>query len=299
MNNTLKTFVLFGALMALFGALGYLIFGGVGGLVFFLVIAGIFNVISYWFSDKIALSMAGAHEVSQEQEPGLHGIVTDVAQLASIPKPRVYVIETESPNAFATGRSPSHAVVAVTSGIRRILTDRELRAVLAHEVGHVRNRDILIGTVAATIAGAISYLQTMLFWGAMFGGGRDRNGNGVVALLATMVGGLVAAILQMAISRTREFQADRSGAEYTHDPEALASALRKISQGVQVRPMEQKPVTQAISSLYIMNPFRGGEGLSNLFSTHPPTEERIRRLDEMAREMGQFPTATDAWRNLG
>src|SRR5215831_4776160 len=165
MNNTFKTFVLFGALMALFGALGYQIFGGVGGLVFFLVIAGVFNVFSYWFSDKLALSMAGAHEVSQEQEPGLHGIVADVAQLAGIPKPRVYVIDTESPNAFATGRSPSHAVVAVTGGIRRILTDRELRAVLAHEVGHVKNRDILIGTIAATIAGAISYLQTALFWG--------------------------------------------------------------------------------------------------------------------------------------
>jgi heat shock protein HtpX len=224
----------------------------------------------------------------------LHGIVSEVAQLAGIPKPRVYVIETESPNAFATGRSPSHAVVAVTSGIRRILSDRELRAVLAHEVGHVKNRDILIGTIAATIAGAISYLQTMLLWTTMLGGGdRERGGNALVAIGATIIGGIVAAILQMAISRAREFQADRSGAEYTHDPQALASALQKISQGVESRPMEPKPVTQAISSLYIMNPFRGGAGLTNLFSTHPPTEERIRRLNAMASEMGQFPSSGD------
>src|SRR6266508_3197907 len=228
--------------------------------------------------------MAGAHEVTREQEPQLHAMVEEVATLAGVPKPRVYVIDNESPNAFATGRNPQHAVVAVTTGIRRILSDRELRAVIGHEIGHVKNRDILTGSIAATIAGAISYLQTMLFWGMLFSGGRDREGGGnpMVALLASIVAGIAAVMLQMAISRTREYAADKSGAEYLHDPEALASALGKLHNGVQMHPMQQTAGTQATSSLYIMHPFRMEGGLSALFSTHPPIEERIKRLRQMA-----------------
>jgi len=239
------------------------------------------NLATYWFSDKLALRMAGAHEVSQQEEPHLHAMVEEVAILAGVPKPKVFVIENESPNAFATGRNPQHAVVAVTTGIQRILTDRELRAVIGHEIGHVKNRDILISSIAATIAGAISYIQMMLIWGSLFSGGRDRN-NGLMALGAAIIAAIAAAILQMAISRTREYAADRSGAEYTHDPESLASALGKLHNGVQMRPMEQKAGAEATSSLYIVHPFRAGGGLSRLFSTHPPIEERIRRLRQMA-----------------
>jgi heat shock protein HtpX len=277
--NGLKTAILMGALMGLFAGLGYLLFGGLNGLIFFLVIAGVMNFIAYWFSDSLALRMAGAHAVTREQEPHLYAMVGELAELAGVPMPKVYVVPNESPNAFATGRNPSHAAVAVTTGIRRVLSDRELRAVLAHEIGHVKNRDILIGSIAATIAGAISYIQMMLFWGTMLGG-RGRQG-GLVAILAAMIAALVAAILQMAISRTREYQADRSGAEYIRDPEALAAALAKLQSGVAVRPMEATPGTEATSALYIVHPFRGG-GVGNLFSTHPPIEERIRRLRRMA-----------------
>jgi heat shock protein HtpX len=285
-----------GALTGLFAGLGYLIFGGLSGLIFFLILAGIMNLITYWFSDKLALRMAGAHEVTEQQEPELHATVARVASQAGIPKPKVYVIQNESPNAFATGRDPKHAVVAVTTGIRRILDDRELRAVLGHEVAHVKNRDILIGSVAATIAGAISYIQTMLFWGAMFGGGNDnRNGgNFIIAMLASIIGAMVAGILQMAISRTREYQADRSGAEYTGDPEALARALEKISMGVEARPMEKTPGAEATSSLYIMHPFRA-EGLANLFSTHPPVEERVRRLRAMKPSIDIGSSGDRSW----
>jgi heat shock protein HtpX len=282
MSNALKTAVLLGALTGLFAGLGYLLFGGLNGLVFFLILAGIMNFVSYWFSDSLALRMAGARQVSEEEEPGLHAIVADVARLANVPKPKVYVVDTESPNAFATGRNPDHAVVAVTAGIRRILSDRELRAVIGHEMGHVKNRDILTSSIAATIAGAISYLQMIFIWGSMFGGGRDREGNGLLALLGVIIAPIVAGILQMAISRTREYQADRSGAEYTRDPMSLAAALQKLQMGTQMRPMAQTPGTQATSALFIVHPFRMGEGLSNLFSTHPPIEERIKRLREMA-----------------
>jgi heat shock protein HtpX len=267
----------------LFAGLGYLIFGGLNGLIFFLIIAGIMNFIAYWFSDKLALRMAGAREVTPQEEPGLHAMVAEVADLAGVPKPKVYVVNTESPNAFATGRNPEHAVVAVTTGIRRILSDRELRAVIGHEIGHVKNRDILTSSIAATIAGAISYLQTMLLWTTMFSGGSNREGgNPLVALVAAMVGALVAGVIQMAISRTREYAADKSGAEYTRDPEALASALGKLHNGVQMNPLPQSPGAEATAPLYIMHPFRMGEGLSNLFSTHPPIEERIKRLRRMA-----------------
>ena len=282
--SALKTALLLGALSGLLVGLGYVI-GGPNLAIFALVFAGIMNFVAYWFSDKLALSMSGAKEVTREQEPKLHAIVEEVATLAGVPKPKVYVVQNESPNAFATGRSPSHAAVAATTGIMRILSDRELRAVLAHEMGHVKNRDILTASIAATIAGAISYLQTMLMWGMFLGGGSrdDRNGGNVfIALAASVVAGIAALIIQMAISRTREYAADRSGAEYTHDPEALASALGKLQTGVQIRPMEQNHQSSVASSLYIVHPFRGGGGLGSLFATHPPVEERIRRLRQMA-----------------
>jgi heat shock protein HtpX len=282
MSNGVKTAALLGLLTGLFALLGYVLFGGLNGLVFFLFLAGIMNFVSYWFSDSLALRMAGARQVTEQEEPALHAIVADVARLASVPKPKVYVIDTESPNAFATGRNPSHAVVAVTAGIRRILTDRELRAVIGHEMGHVKNRDILTSSIAATIAGAISYLQMIVIWGSLMGGGRSRDGNGLLAILGVIIAPIVAAILQMAISRTREYQADKSGAEYTHDPMSLASALQKLQMGTQMRPMQQTPGTQATSALFVVHPFRMGDGFSNLFSTHPPIEERIKRLREMA-----------------
>jgi heat shock protein HtpX len=279
--SALKTAVLLGALTGLLVGLGYVI-GGPSMAIIALVLAGVMNFIAYWFSDKLALRMAGAHEVSREQEPGLHALVEEVAILAGVPKPKVYLVQNESPNAFATGRNPEHAVVAVTTGIMRILDRRELRAVIGHEIGHVKNRDILISSVAATIAGAISYIQTMLMWGALLGG-RDRGGGNIlVAFVAAIVAALAAAMLQMALSRTREFAADKSGAEFVHDPEALASALAKLHNGVQMRPMEEKAGAEATSSLYIVHPFRMQGGMSKLFSTHPPVEERIRRLRQMA-----------------
>jgi heat shock protein HtpX len=283
--SALKTAILLGALAGLLVGLGYLI-GGPSIALIALIFALVMNFFAFWFSDSLALRMAGAREVTREEEPELHAMVEEVAMLADVPKPRVFVVQNESPNAFATGRSPKKAVVAVTTGIQRILDRQELRAVIGHEIGHVKNRDILTASIAATIAGAISYLQMMLMWGALLGGGRDRGGGyGLIfVFLASMISALVAGILQMAISRTREYAADVSGAEYTGDPEALARALGKLHSGVQARPMEQKASAEAVSSLYIMHPFRekGGFSLSHLFSTHPPIEERIRRLRAMA-----------------
>ena len=285
--NALKTAILLGALTGLLVGLGYFIgiSTSIGGPVMAFIalgVAGVMNFFAYWFSDKLALRMAGASEVSREQEPKLHAMVDEVAELAGVPKPKVFVIENESPNAFATGRNPQHAVVAVTTGIRRILTDRELRAVIGHEIGHVKNRDILTSSIAATIAGAISMIQTMVLWAAILGGGR-RGGYGIIIVfVASAVAAVAAGLLHMALSRTREYAADKSGAEYVRDPESLASALGKLHNGVQVRPMEQNARSEATSSLYIVHPFAGQSGLANLFSTHPPVEERIRRLRRMA-----------------
>lgn len=277
--SALRTAILLGALSGLLVGLCYLI-GGPGFAIIGLIFAGLMNFGMYWFSDKLALRMAGAKEVTPQEEPQLHALVEEVAMLAGVPKPKVFVVQNESPNAFATGRDPNHAVVAVTTGIQRILDRRELKAVIGHEMGHVKNRDILISTIAATVAGAISYIQTMLIWGSIFGG-RDRNG-GVLAIIAAVVAAIAAGMLQMAVSRTREFAADKSGAEYVGDPEALASALAKLHNGVQVRPMQQNAGAEATSSLYIVHPFRMEGGLSSLFATHPPVEERIRRLRQMA-----------------
>jgi heat shock protein HtpX len=282
--NNLKTFFLFALLTSILVAIGWAI-GGYSGMIVFLVLAAVLNFSSYWFSDKLALKASGAKEVTAEEEPRLHAIVDEVAHLAMIPKPRVYVINQDTPNAFATGRNASHAAVAVTSGIMRILDERELRGVLGHELGHIRNHDILISTVVATVAGAITMIAWMLQWSMIFGGGR-RSGRdnplGIVALLATVIlAPIAASLIRMAISRGREFQADSTGARMVHDPEALASALLKLNQGVQMRPMAANGLTQATAHLYIVNPFKG-EGMTNLFSTHPPIEERVRRLYAMA-----------------
>ncbi len=283
--NLMKTTVLLAALTGLLVLVGELI-GGPSGAVLFLILAGAMNFFAYWFSDKVALKMAGAHEVTESEEPGLFSIVHNVAQLSGMPMPRVYVIETDSPNAFATGRNPQHAVVAVTSDIRRILNDRELTGVLGHEMGHVRNRDILTSSIVATLAGAISMIAQMLMFSEMFGGGfggggRRDNQNPLLLLVAMLVAPIAASLIQLGISRQREYAADKTGAEVTHDPEALASALEKLERGVQVRPMQPTPVQQSVSALYIVKPFSSEGGLHNLFSTHPPLEERIRRLRSM------------------
>jgi heat shock protein HtpX len=207
MGATAKTLLLMGVLTGLLGALGYIFLGGLAGLVVFVVLAAIMNFFAYWFSDKLALRMAGAHEVTPEQAPRLHGIVDEMTSITKLPKPKVYLIQNPSPNAFATGRNPKHAVVAATTGIMDLLDDRELRGVMAHELGHVGNRDILIGSIAAVIAGAISWITTSMMWGMMFG--RRGEGNGLLALAAIILMPMAAAIVQMSISRTREYQADR------------------------------------------------------------------------------------------
>jgi heat shock protein HtpX len=277
-----------GALTGLLVGLGYLA-GGSGLALIALVFAGLMNFLAYWFSDKLVLRMAGARQVSEAEAPGLHRLVADVAALAGVPKPRVYIVQNTTPNAFATGRNPQHAVVAVTTGIMHILDERELRGVISHEMGHVKNRDILTTTIAATIAGAISYIQTMLMWGALLGSRDRERGNILIVFFASIVAAFAATLLQLALSRTREFQADRSGAGYVHDPDALADALAKLEDAVQVRPMRRSAGSQATAPLYIVHPFRLKGGPSRLFSTHPPTEERIRLLHEMAA--GEQPRA--------
>lgn len=276
--NYIKTTVMLAALTGILVLVGGLI-GGTGGMVLALVFAGGMNFFAYWFSDKMALKMAGAHEISEAEDPRLFAIVREVAQLSGMPMPRVYVVDTQSPNAFATGRNPDHAVVAVTTGIRRLLNDRELRGVLGHEMGHVRNRDILTSSIVATVAGAIQMIAQILWFQSMLGR-RDRDQNPLIMLAAMLIAPIAATLIQMGISRTREYAADRTGAEVTGDPEALASALEKLQRGVAYAPMEPSPVQEAVSALYIVKPFRG-EGMANLFSTHPPLEERIRRLRSM------------------
>jgi heat shock protein HtpX len=255
--------------------------GGRSGMTFALVMAGVMNFVSYWFSDKIVLSMYGAKEVTEMEYPDFFGLVRQLAIQAAIPMPRVYIIPSETPNAFATGRNPQHAAVAATTGILRILTRDELMGVMAHELSHVKNRDILISSIAATIAGAITYMAQMAQWAAIFGGGRDRDdeGGGIFGMLFMAILAPIAAMLiQMAISRSREYQADKGGAEITANPLFLANALRKLQMANQQIPMQANAAT---AHMFIVNPLTGG-GLMSLFSTHPPMEERVRRLEEMA-----------------
>lgn len=274
----LRTTLLLAALTGLLVFVGQLV-GGTSGALVFLVLAGAMNFFAYWFSDRVALAMAGARAVTEAEDPRLYALVREVASLANLPMPRVYVVNTPTPNAFATGRDPKHAVVAVTTGIRQLLTERELRAVIGHEMGHIKNRDILTSSIVATVAGAIQLIAQVVWFSSLFGGSRDRNP--FLSLAVILIAPLAATLIQLGISRTREYAADKTGAELTHDPEALASALEKLAWGVQRAPMEPTPVREAVAPLYIVHPFAGG-GLSTLFSTHPPIEERVRRLRRMA-----------------
>jgi heat shock protein HtpX len=272
--NGLKTAVLLGFLTALLLVIGRLL-GGQTGMIIAFGFAVVMNFSSYWFSDRIALKMSGGREVSESEAPALHAMVMRVAVAAGMPKPRVAIIPADAPNAFATGRNREHALVAVTTGIMRILDERELNAVLAHEVGHVKNRDILIGSVAATIAGAVTMIANMAQWALIFGGRSEDSRGGIFGFIATLIlAPIAAAIVQMAISRSREFGADETGAAICGDPEALASALLKLDAWSKRVPL---PVNPAASHMFIVKPLTGG-AMRNLFSTHPPTEERVARL---------------------
>lgn len=276
--NRIKTVMLLGLLTGLLLFVGNVL-GGRTGLIIALVISIVMNLGSYFFSDKIVLKMYKAREAKRSEYPKLYEMIEDIARSAEIPVPRVYIIPTQNPNAFATGRNPEHAVVACTEGIMRLLDARELRGVLAHEISHVKNRDILITTIAATIAGVIAFVASMARWGAIFGGfGRDNDGGGLIELLAlAILTPIIALILQLAISRSREYLADKTAAELINDPNALADALQKLEVGNKKLPLRGNATT---SSLFIVNPFTK-KGLASLFSTHPAMSERVRRLREM------------------
>jgi heat shock protein HtpX len=279
MENRIKTVLLLAGMTVFLIVIGRLLGGRTGMYLAFILALGM-NFFGYWFSDKIVLRMYGAQEVTPADAPQLHQIVEELAREAGIPKPKVYIIPDDSPNAFATGRNPDHAAVAATEGIMRLLTPMELKGVLAHEIGHVRNRDILISTIAATMAGAIMILADMARFGAIFGlGGRDdEEGPGIVGILVmSIIAPIAAMLIQMAISRSREYLADETGAHLAHNPESLARALEKLSLGVQRAPMDASPAT---AHMFIVNPLTGST-LMNLFSTHPPLEERVARLRAM------------------
>ncbi|VVD63496.1 zinc metalloprotease HtpX [Pandoraea terrigena] len=285
MFNWMKTTLLMAAITALFMVVGGMI-GGKQGMMLALAFALAMNFFSYWFSDKMVLRMYNAQQVDETSAPQFYNMVRELSQRAGLPMPKVYLINEDAPNAFATGRNPEHAAVAATTGILRVLSDRELRGVMAHELAHVKHRDILLSTISATMAGAISALANF----AMFFGGRDENGrptNPIASIAVAILAPLAASLIQMAISRAREFEADRGGAEISGDPQSLAMALDKIhryAQGIPFAAAEQHPAT---AQMMIMNPLSGGT-IANLFSTHPATEERVARLMEMART-GQYP----------
>ncbi|MFH1596022.1 MAG: zinc metalloprotease HtpX [Pseudomonadota bacterium] len=278
MENRVKTVLLLAGLTAFLVFMGKVL-GGRSGMYVAFVLALAMNFFSYWFSDKIVLRMYGAQEVSPAEAPQLHQIVDELAREAGIPKPKVYIIQDESPNAFATGRNPEHAAVAATEGIMRLLTPTELKGVLAHEIGHVRNRDILISSIAATMAGAIMILANIARFGAIFGLGRDDDeGPGILGVLVmSIIAPIAAMLIQLAISRSREYLADETGARLAHNPESLARALEKLAMGVERAPMNASPAT---AHMFIVNPL-SGRSLMKLFSTHPPIEERVARLRAM------------------
>jgi heat shock protein HtpX len=269
----LRTTILLATLTGLLVGLGYLI-GGPGTAAVFLFFALAFNLVMFWFSDKIALKMSRAQPLSEEEAPRLHQMVRELSHSASIPMPRLYMIPQDQPNAFATGRSPKHSAVAVTRGITQLLSESELRGVIAHELAHIKNRDILTTSIAAAIGGAITYLGYMLLW---FGGDDDSPLGLIGSLALVLLAPIAASIIQLAISRQREFSADATGAEISGNPESLASALLRLEEGAKAIPMQ---VNQASEPLYIVKPFSGG-GIAKLFSTHPPIEERVRRLRQM------------------
>jgi len=283
--QTLKTTFLLSLLTVLMVIMGGAI-GGKSGMVFAFLMAFGMNFFSYWYSDKIVLKMYGAQEIGPADHPAFYGVVHRLAGRAGLPMPKVYIIPSDSPNAFATGRNPEHAAVAATEGILRILSVEELEGVMAHELAHVQNRDILIGTIAATFAGAISMIGSMLQWGAIMGAGRgdDEEGGGIGGLVGSLAMAIIAPIaamlIQMAVSRSREYLADASGAAICGRPLALAGALRKLDQASRAIPMQEaRPAT---AHMFIVNPLTGG-GMMQLFSTHPPMEERIARLEALAR----------------
>mgnify|MGYP001220178107 CR=1 FL=1 len=277
MGNTMKTGMLMAALTALFMVAGQAM-GGQGGMAVALLMAVGMNFFAYWFSDKLALKMGGAREVEQSEAPMLHSLVAGLAARAGLPKPRVYIIDSETPNAFATGRNPAHAAVAVTRGLINILNREELEGVLAHELAHIKNRDILISSMAAVMAGAISSLATMTQWAMLFGMGRssdDEDSGGMLGAISMMIiAPIAAALIQMAISRSREYLADATGAQICGHPASLASALKRLEEVNHRHPMEVNPAT---AQMYIVNPLSAG-AIANLFSTHPPMQERIKRL---------------------
>ncbi|MDP2681408.1 MAG: zinc metalloprotease HtpX [Deltaproteobacteria bacterium] len=278
--NFLKTTMLLAALTAILVFAGDAL-GGRGGATTALVFAGIMNFGAYWFSDKIVLMMYRAKQVREAEAPELYAITRDLTMKAGLPMPKVYIMENDTPNAFATGRNPGHAAVAATTGIMRLLTKEELTGVIGHELAHIQNRDILISTISATIAGAISYLAHMAQWAALFGGSRndERGGNPISLIVMMIVAPLAAMVIQMAISRSREYVADEGGAKITGNPLSLANALRKLEYGNKRIPMAVP--NEATAHMFIVSPLSGG-GLLKLFSTHPPIEERIKRLEALA-----------------
>jgi len=291
MGATSRTMVLFMFMFILFmiigWAIGGLFFGDwVHGAIFFLALAGVFNLIAYFYSSKIVLWSYKAKIVDEKEAPRLYRSVRRVSSLAGLPMPRVALVNTDTPNAFATGRNPKNAVVAATKGILKLLGDEELDAVIAHEMAHVKNRDILVMSVAATLAGAISFAARWAFWGMLFGGGRRNDGAIIIAVIVAITVPIAAVLIQLAISRGREFKADEVGAMTIGKPMNLARALQRLEAGNEEKPIDYgNPASQ---SLWIVNPFRRTGGLVKLFSTHPPMEERIRRLEKMAHSMGQY-----------
>lgn len=279
-HNGLKTAILMGGLWSLLLGVGWLLARGTGSSIWLLImpLIGVAQTAySYWNSDKLAIRSMGAREVSPEEQPAMYRIVSELSAKAGQPMPRLYVAPTMSPNAFATGRNPSHAAVCCTQGILQLLSERELRGVLGHELSHVYNRDILTGSIAAGIAGVISSVAQMAVW---FGGGRDRrDGGGLIVVLMAIIAPFAAAVTQFAVSRTREYDADEDGARLTEDPLALASALRRLETGVAAAPMRQEPRVETVSAMMIANPFGR---LRSLFATHPPMDKRIERLEKMA-----------------
>lgn len=283
MKNQLKTFFLLGILSALLLSIGGAL--GPGYFYGFTALALLMNLGAYFFSDRIVLTMHGAQEVSPEQAPALHRMVEELARRAQIPKPRVCIMPGAQPNAFATGRNPAHGVVAVTEGIMQLLSERELRGVLAHEIAHIKNRDILVSSIAAVFAAAVGYIANALSFAAFFGGSQEdeeSEGSGGSSLLMMFVAPILATLVQLGISRAREYMADETGAQISGDPEALARALEKLEHGAAVIPAET--AQPATASLFIVNPLTSGSRLLNLFSTHPPMDERIRRLRGMTRQ---------------